>query len=130
MTEIKNKKDIKKLVDAFYDKVRQDPIIGGVFASRIADDDWSRHLERMYSFWNTVLFGQSDYRGNPFSKHRDLPIKEEHFNRWISLIKETIAQHFEGEKADEVVMRAHKMGDLFLSKLKYIRENEGFRNIM
>ena len=130
MAEIKNKDDVKILVDEFYQKVRKDPIIGGVFASRISDDAWPIHLERMYSFWNTVLFGEADYRGNPFSKHRDLPIQDIHFERWINLLEETIAAHFEGEKAEEVIMRAHKMGALFQSKLKYIRENDSYRNIM
>ena len=64
--DIKDKKDIKVFIDAFYEKVRVDQTIGPIFISRIPDDNWPKHLERMYSFWNTVLFAKPDYRGNPF----------------------------------------------------------------
>jgi len=130
MKDIQNKEDVKRLVDAFYDKVRIDTTIGAVFAARIPDGEWAIHMERMYGFWNTVLFAQEDYRGNPFSKHADLPIDEKHFSRWINLFKGTIDEHFEGEKAEEAKMRADKMGLLFLSKLKYLRENPNMKPLV
>ncbi len=130
MHEISDKEDVKIFVDAFYSKVKIDSLIGPVFAARIEEDRWSIHLERMYSFWNTVLFAQQDYRGNPFSKHSSLPIEAPHFERWIGLLTETLDEHFEGEKAEEVKMRAIKMGALFQSKLQYIRANDNFENLM
>lgn len=130
MEDIKNKKDIKIFVDAFYDKVRKDDLLGAVFAARIKEGDWSRHLERMYSFWNTVLFANRDYSGNPFSKHANLPIQKNHFDRWLNLLKHTLDEHFEGEKTEEAKMRAYKMGILFQAKLEHIRANDNFTNIM
>ena len=130
MTDIKDKKDIINLIDLFYQKVRKDPVIGGVFASRIQDESWPEHLEVMYGFWNTVLFGKQEYRGNPFSKHADLPINNIHFERWLELMYETVDEKFKGAKADEVKHRAKMMGDLFSSKLEHIRKNDQFRNIM
>ena len=130
MNDIRDKEDIKVFVDAFYSKVRKDMLIGPVFAAKIPDDNWGPHLERMYSFWNTVLFAHRDYRGNPFSKHASLPIQKQHFERWISLLNETIDEYFEGDKADEVKMRANKMGALFQSKLEYLRQHDNFKNIL
>jgi len=130
MHDIRDKDDVKIFVDAFYSKVRIDPLIGPVFAARIENDRWPIHLERMYSFWNTVLFAVQDYRGNPFSKHSSLPIEGPHFERWIGLLNATLDEHFEGEKAEEVKMRAIKMGALFQSKLEYIRANDNFENLM
>jgi len=123
MTDIRSKEDIQIFVDAFYMEVRKDPLIGGVFAARIKNNQWDVHLERMYSFWNTVLFGQADYRGNPFAKHAELPIEAQHFDRWIELLNKTIDSHYVGEKAEEVKLRGTKMGAMFLSKLEYLRSN-------
>lgn len=130
MNDIKDKADIKIFVDAFYNKVRIDTTIGPVFAARIPNDNWTPHLERMYSFWHTVLFGVQDYRGNPFAKHATLPIQATHFERWIGLLTETIDELFKGEKAEEVKMRANKMGLLFQSKLEYIRDNNLHKNLL
>lgn len=130
MDDIRDKDDVKIFVDAFYGKVRIDPLIGPVFAARIEQDRWPVHLERMYSFWNTVLFAERDYQGNPFAKHSSLPIEGPHFERWIGLLSKTLDEHFQGEKAEEVKMRATKMGALFQSKLEYIRANDNFENLM
>ena len=77
----------------------------------------------MYSFWNTVLFGETDYRGNPFSKHSLLPIADEHFDRWLSLLNSALDQNFIGAKTNEVKERAYKMSLIFGSKLAHIRSN-------
>lgn len=130
MSDVRNKEDVKIFVDSFYEKVRKDSIIGPVFAAKIADGNWTPHLERMYSFWNTVLFATRDYRGNPFSKHASLPIQKRHFERWVNLFVETMDEHFEGEIADDAKMRADKMGKLFHSKLEYIQSNDNFKNIL
>jgi len=130
MRDIKDKADIKIFIDEFYAKVRIDQTIGSVFASRIPDENWPVHLERMYSFWNTVLFGEADYRGNPFAKHANLRIHEEHFLKWISLLSETIDGLYEGPKASEVKLRAQRMGDMFQAKLLHIRSNKNYKNIL
>ncbi len=127
MHDIRNKADIKIFVDAFYEKVRVDPTIGPVFAAKIPNDNWSPHLERMYSFWHTILFGIPDYRGNPFAKHEELPIQARHFERWITLLTETIDTLFAGEKAEEVKMRAMKIGAVFQAKLEYIQANDAYK---
>jgi len=82
MNDIRNKNDIATFVNLFYTKVKQDDLIGPIFNRVIATKDWLEHLEKLTNFWNTVLFGQIDYRGNPFSKHSNLPIDKNHFNTW------------------------------------------------
>jgi len=89
MNDIRDKEDVKIFVNAFYKKVRIDNFLGPVFAAKIPDDNWQPHLERMYSFWYTVLFAARDYSGNPFSKHASLPIQAIHFERWVKLFIET-----------------------------------------
>ena len=77
----------------------------------------------MSSFWNTVLFGEQDYRGNPFSHHINLGLEKDHFDKWIELFLGTINNLFEGPKASEAIMRAEKMRIMFEAKLKFIKDN-------
>ena len=51
MKDIAGKEDIKIFVDKFYEKIRKDEKLGPVFGMRIPNGNWSKHLERMYSFW-------------------------------------------------------------------------------
>lgn len=120
-TDIRDKNDIKLFVDAFYTQVRQDPMLGPVFKLRIPDDaSWSPHLSIMCSFWNTVLFAESDYRGTPFPRHVGLSIGAEHFDRWIEYFYQTIDLYFSGPKAEETKDKASKMRMIFESKLKFV----------
>ncbi|MEM7572812.1 MAG: group III truncated hemoglobin [Bacteroidota bacterium] len=130
MTDIRDKADIKILINAFYQQVRKDDRLGSVFAARIPDEEWPIHLEKMYGFWNSVLFAQHDYRGRPFAKHALLPIEDLHFERWLLLFGQTVDAHFSGPKAEEAKMRAGKIGELFQSKLAFLRSQEGYKRLI
>ncbi len=119
MNDIQTKDDIKRLVDAFYSRVKKDELLGPVFHEKIKD--WGPHLELMYDFWNTVLFGKSGYRGNPFSKHITLPVKAEHFARWVKLFHETLDALFEGIVANNAKSKASKISLLFQHKLNELQ---------
>lgn len=120
--------DIKKLVDAFYEKVRQDELLGPVFNERI-QDRWPQHLEKMYTFWQTVLLGEHTYHGSPFPPHARLPIDDSHFTRWIALFTSTVDTLFQGEKANEAKWRAGKMREMFQSKIEYYKAR-GFNHLL
>lgn len=118
MEDIININGIKLFVNEFYDKVRRDELLAPVFLQAIPGD-WQPHLDKMYAFWNTVLFGVSGYKGNPFSKHAPLTIGQDHFERWLKLFAETINAHFEGPVAEDAQKRAGLMAEMFLSRLRY-----------
>ncbi len=118
MRDIEKREDIVLMVDTFYQKVQQDELIGPIFNSRIAPDAWPAHLERMYTFWTTILLNQPGYSGQPFEKHRDMPIDAAHFERWVSMFKAMVDSLFEGPIANEAKYRAELMGHLFLAKLE------------
>lgn len=65
--DIEGLDDVKRLVDGFYDRVREDELLAPVFNSRI--NDWQPHLETMYKFWNAVLFGVRNYVGTYGQTH-------------------------------------------------------------
>lgn len=121
--EITKIEDIELLVHSFYDKVKIDDKIGPVF-NAVIEDRWDVHLEKMVRFWQTVLLKDHTYYGSPFRPHMTLPVGKEHFDRWLSLFKETIEENFEGEKAKEALWRANKMAEMFLMKIKYYQENK------
>jgi len=120
--KILNLDDIKTLVDTFYEKVREDILLAPIF-NTVIEDRWTEHLEKMYTFWQTVLLGEHTYYGSPFPPHAKLPVTKEHFDRWLKLFFETISENFEGEKADEAQWRASKMAEMFQYKIAHYRDS-------
>ena len=119
MKEIKDiitSEDIKTLVDAFYEKVRRDDLLSRIFNERI-QNRWPQHLEKMYSFWQTVLLNEQTYCGSPFPPHAHLPINHSHFEKWIELFISTIDELFQGDKSTEAKWRASKMAEMFQNKI-------------
>ena len=107
--DIKNRKDIEILVDAFYDKVRKDEVIGYLF-NEVAQTDWSHHLPKMYDFWEVILFGTGSFKGNPMLVHKQLhdksTINAGQFEHWVLLFTATVNQLFEGENAEDIKQSA------------------------
>lgn len=120
--DIRELNDVKLLVDTFYGKVRNDDLIGPIFNERI-QDRWPQHLNKMYTFWQTVLLSEHTYFGTPFPPHAQLPVEGEHFERWLFIFKETVAELFSGKTADEALWRANKMAEMFQSKIQYYKKN-------
>jgi hemoglobin len=120
--------DIKQLVDTFYRKVLKDDLLGPVFKERIGDR-WPQHIEKMYTFWETVLLDNRTYFGSPFPPHAQLPVNHSHFQKWMEYFVETIDSVFQGQKAEEAKWRAGKMAELFESKIEYFNKH-GFKSIL
>lgn len=114
--------DIKLLVDTFYGKVRKDELIGPIF-DEVIGGNWPVHLQKMYSFWQTILLGEHTYGGAPFPPHAKLPIGASHFDRWIAIFNATVDELFDGEIAEEAKWRADKMANMFMHKLDYYRQH-------
>ncbi|GAA0892685.1 hypothetical protein GCM10009122_23640 [Fulvivirga kasyanovii] len=120
--EILELADIRLLVDSFYDKVREDDRLASVFNEKIGDQ-WPKHLERMYRFWQTILLEEHTYHGSPFAPHAGLPVNRAHFDRWLYLFYQTVDENFTGELAREAKWRAGKMAQMFLYKIEYHKNN-------
>ncbi len=126
MNKLKNEilkiEDVKLLVNSFYEKVREDDLLAPIFNEKIKDR-WPVHLEKMYRFWQTVLLEEHTYHGSPFKPHAELPLEQFHFDRWMYLFNQTVAEHFVGEKAQEAKWRAEKMAEMFHHKIQYYKNN-------
>ena len=98
---------IERLVRAFYDKVRADPVLGPIFDARIAD--WEPHLAQMCAFWSSVALMTGRYHGTPMVKHQPLPIDAGHFDRWLELFEQTAREVCPPEAEVHFVERAHRI---------------------
>ncbi|NRD24176.1 group III truncated hemoglobin [Winogradskyella litoriviva] len=113
-TDIKTRADIFQLVTSFYQKVRNDEKLGPFFNETIKD--WNAHLEHLTTFWESSLFLQTKFTGNPLEAHAKVDkafnhsITELHFGLWLNLWFQTIDELFEGDYAENAKRRARKMG--------------------
>jgi hemoglobin len=111
------------LVNAFYDRVRTDDLLGFIF-DRIAGTDWSGHLPKMYAFWETVLFRSGGYTGNPLAAHaRLVPLTtmgRAQFDRWLEVFKSTVDHHFAGPNAEHIKNCAADMANVIYSRINSV----------
>lgn len=100
---------IARLVDSFYDRVRDDALIGPVFAERIRD--WGPHLAQMKLFWSSVALMTGVYHGRPMPKHLPLPVDGRHFDRWLELFRATAREVCPQAAADHFIERAQRIAE-------------------
>lgn len=98
---------IERLVRAFYDKVRVDPVLGPIFDARIKN--WEPHLQQMFAFWSSVALMSGRYHGTPMVKHMPLPVDAGHFDRWLALFETTANEICPPEAAAHFVERARRI---------------------
>ncbi len=118
-TDIRNKKDIEKLVNAFYNNIKTDAVISYYFTD-VAQVNWEEHLPKMYDFWENILFCTGNYNGNPMMSHKELheksPMTKEQFKYWTTLFTSTVDKLFEGSKAEEIKSRAINISFVMMHK--------------
>lgn len=100
---------ISVLVTAFYAQVRNDPLIGPIFEEKV--DDWNHHLEKLCAFWSSVVLMTGRYHGQPMQAHLSLPIRAEHFERWLEIFEATALSVCPRKAADVFIDRARRIAD-------------------
>ncbi len=118
--DISKPKDIHRIVNAFFKKVRKDTLLAPYFADK-SKEDWEAFLPVMYSFWENVLFFSGGYFGNPMQRHMDLnamrSFSEAHYNQWLLLFAAAIDERYAGEKAELMKERARNIATVMQVKL-------------
>jgi hemoglobin len=118
--DIRDRADIKLLVDTFYTKVRADDTIGYLF-EEVARVDWEKHLPRMYDFWENIVFQTGGFKGNPMVAHMMLhqksPLTAAHFKQWLKLFLATVDELFEGDNAELIKQRARSIATMMQIKV-------------
>ena len=100
---------IEALVRTFYARVRQDPLIGPVFESRV--HDWEAHMQRLCAFWSSVALMSGRYHGQPMPLHLPLPIDTPHFDRWLEIFAATARDLCPPAAAVHFLDRASRIAD-------------------
>jgi hemoglobin len=101
---------IARLIDTFYERVRQDPVLAPVFEAAIDPPDWPDHLSTMRRFWSSVMLTSGRYSGNPVAVHRAVHgIERAMFTRWINLFEATARDLFTPETASLFAVKAGRI---------------------
>lgn len=128
--DIQSRQDIEQLVNSFYEKVKEDDVIGYIF-NDVREVNWDTHLPIMYQFWDNAIFYSGGYFGNPLKSHQSLHstinLTTEHFQRWINLFVETVDELFFGEKAEVAKQRAVSIATVM--ELKILPKKASDNNI-
>jgi len=112
---------ISDLVETFYGHIREDALLGPVFAGAIIGD-WDPHLATMKSFWSAIIFHDGGYTGRPMPAHVKLKpqISPEHFERWLFLFEQTLDEIGAKPAAKTAFLeRASRIADSFQAHLFY-----------
>ncbi len=118
LSDIQGISDIRQFVDGFYLRIQKDRVLGLVF-NQILRVDWDSHLELMYRFWDTVLFGSGTYKGNPLVAHQSVNQKvsqsrgrvlaSKDFEQWIRIFRDTLDESFAGPNTERAKRSAERM---------------------
>ncbi len=101
---------VRAVVDDFYGKARRDEVIGPIFNRVIADADWPEHVDKITSFWSSMLLGAGTYQGRPMPRHLAIgDLADPHFVRWLALFRETVEQLCPPDVARLFVDRAERV---------------------
>ena len=121
--DIQDRIDIEILVNSFYDRVKDNQLLGRVFDD-VMKVDWDKHLPKMYDFWGNIVFQTGNYKGRPFLPHLEVNAREtltsNHFDQWLQLFHNTIDDLFEGPIADELKFKSQNIKEVWNYKMTYI----------
>ena len=105
--------EIEQVVTAFYERIREHPTLGPVFAKSIPStaDAWHPHEAKIANFWANAILHERSYWGNPMAVHMATPhVHPEHFPIWLNLFEETLRDTLPPDQADSFNAFARRIG--------------------
>jgi hemoglobin len=115
---------IARVVDHFYERVREDARLGPLFASRISD--WDRHLAKMRDFWSAALNRTGRYAGRPVEAHRTIEgLSLADFERWLELFRSTVREVAPPLEAQAFIAMAERMALAMTKMLGFVARDDG-----
>ena len=104
---------LEELVSRFYERVREDEMLGPVFNDAIKN--WPEHLDRLAAFWSSMMLTTGRYKGNPLAAHlkHSTRISPELFQRWLALWAITTAEVMKPDAAAALQAKASRIAESF-----------------
>lgn len=122
LPDILDEEMVRAVVHGFYDRIREDELLGPIFYSRIAPEAWPHHLAKMCDFWSATLLRTSRYGGRPLPPHLAIPgLGEAHFRRWLTLFRATVRELCPPEVAALFMDRALRIAHSFRLAVAFSR---------
>lgn len=114
--------DIALLVPAFYERIRQDPLLSPIFNGAI--QEWPAHLETLEAFWSSVMLTSGRYKGQPMVAHfrHEKAMTAENFARWLDLWQEASNALLPPEKAAIFQEKAGRIAESLQLGIRFQRE--------
>lgn len=112
---------IRRLVETFYGRIREDRLLGPIFEQRVAD--WPAHLARMCDFWSSVALMSGRYHGQPMAAHVRLPVTAQHFAHWLGLFEAVAREVCPVEAAEHFIERARRIATSLSMGVAFHRGN-------
>ncbi len=116
-TESVTEEDIRNLVREFYARALADDCLRGILEGAI--HDWKTHHQAVENFWSNTLLHTDRYQGNMFDLHAALPLRLEHFDRWLALFRQTAFDVLPTSAAEKVINRAEHVARRFKTGMFY-----------
>ncbi len=108
--DIINDATLGVMIDRFYQAVRADTVLGPVFETAIANDDWPRHLATMRRFWSSVMLASGAYSGSPVEVHRHVAgLERPMFAHWLALFEANAVALFTPDAAARLLDKAERI---------------------
>lgn len=106
------------LLDRFYERVREDALIGPLFNDVV--NDWSAHLVRLTDFWSSVMLTTGRYKGNPMALHlKHAPkLTAPMFDRWLAIWRRTTDEMLPSAAATAMQAKAERISESLQLALK------------
>lgn len=100
---------IRQVVDVFYDRAREDPVLGPRFA---VVSDWPAHKAKLTHFWWVALGGPAyaPYRYHVVEAHRSVGVRSEEISHWLRLFADCVQATLTEPLAEAWLRRAGAMG--------------------
>jgi hemoglobin len=110
---------IRRLVELFYSRAREDEMLGPVFNDAV--HDWPEHFDKLAAFWSSITLTTGRYKGNPMIAHlkhvrRVTPAM---FDRWLALWHEATAEAMPTAAAEEFRIKAARIAESLKLALFY-----------
>ena len=101
---------MRRLIPAFYARVRRDPMLGPVFDT-IIDDRWPAHIETVISFWLYVTRLDRSYNARNFipAHIKHAAIRADLIPQWLALFRDTAEDFCSADCAAVLVDIAQRM---------------------